>query len=303
MIRYTLRQLEYALAIAEHGSVAAAAISLGVTQPSLSAALQKLEDQLGVQVFIRQHAQGMRPSPQGQRFLQEARGLVAMGEEFQRNAGRANEEVEGVLTLGSFHTLAPAYAPRLIAEFQKTYPTAQLKLVDGAQEQLIAGLRRGEFDFALMYELDPPDDLELMRLATLKPYVLLPSNHRLAKLPKVPLQMLANEPLILLDVLPSRTYFTRLLVSQGIAPNIRFASPSIELVRGMVGQGLGYSLLITRPHGDHSYDGSELALRPIRETVEPGIIALASLRNLRRTRLISTFAEFCTSFFARLNLK
>ena len=60
MLRFTLRQLEYALAIAEHGSLAGAAQKLGVAQPSLSASLQKLEDQLGLQLFIRHHADRRR---------------------------------------------------------------------------------------------------------------------------------------------------------------------------------------------------------------------------------------------------
>ena len=119
----------------------------------------------------------------------------------------------------------------------------------------------------------------------------------LAKKKRVSLHDLANEPLILLDILPSRTYFTRLLESQGITPKISFASPSLELVRGLVGQGLGYSLLITRPHGDATYDGEQLAIRPIVEEVEDGVIAIAALKSLRPTRLISTFEEFCVNFF------
>jgi DNA-binding transcriptional LysR family regulator len=104
-------------------------------------------------------------------------------------------------------------------------------------------------------------------------------------------------------VLPSRTYFTRILESAGITPKISFASPSLELVRGLVGQGLGYSLLITRPHGDATYDGEQLAIRPIVEDVEDGVIAIAALKSLRPTRLISTFEEFCVNFFKRLHPK
>jgi DNA-binding transcriptional LysR family regulator len=147
------------------------------------------------------------------------------------------------------------------------------------------------------------DALKVTELATLKPYVLLNANHALARKKQVSLHDLAKEPLILLDVLPSRTYFTRLLENEGITPKISFASPSLELVRGLVGQGLGYSLLITRPHGDSTYDGEQLAIRPIVEEVEDGVIAMAALKSLRPTRLISTFEEFCVSFFKKIHPK
>jgi DNA-binding transcriptional LysR family regulator len=303
MLRFTLRQLEHALAIAEHGSIAKAAQRLGVAQPSLSASLQKLEAQLGLQLFIRHHAQGVTPSPQGLRFLNEARSLVAHGTDFQRETTDAGTLVEGELTIGSFSTFAPVYAPKLIAEFQTQHPRARLRLEEGAQEQLIAGLHSGQYDLVLLYILDMKDALKVTELATLKPYVLLNANHALARKKQVSLHDLAKEPLILLDVLPSRTYFTRLLENEGITPKISFASPSLELVRGLVGQGLGYSLLITRPHGDSTYDGEQLAIRPIVEEVEDGVIAMAALKSLRPTRLISTFEEFCVSFFKKIHPK
>ena len=303
MLRFTLRQLEHALAIAEQGSIAKAAQHLGVAQPSLSASLQKLEAQLGLQLFIRHHAQGVTPSPQGLRFLNEARNLVAHGIDFQRDTGDAGKLVEGDLTIGSFSTIAPVYAPKLIAGFQKQHPKARLRLEEGAQEQLLAGLRTGQYDLVLLYTLDMPDDLKITELARLKPYVLLNARHPLAKKKRVSLHDLKSDPLILLDILPSRTYFTRLLESQGITPRISFASPSLELVRGLVGQGLGYSLLITRPFGDATYDGEALAIRPIVEDVEDGVIAIAALKSLRPTRLISTFEEFCASFFRKIHPK
>ena len=211
--------------------------------------------------------------------------------------------MEGELTIGSFSTFAPVYAPKLIAEFQALYPKTHLRLEEGAQEHLITGLHAGRFDLVLLYRLDMPDDLDVIELARLKPYVLLNAKHALAKRKQISLHDLADDPLILLDVLPSRTYFTRILENAGITPKISFSSPSLELVRGLVGQGLGYSLLITRPHGDAAYDGEQLAIRPIAEEVEDGVIAIAALKSLRPTRLISTFEEFCVSFFKKIHPK
>lgn len=297
MLRFTLRQVEHAVAIWDHGSVAAASAHLGVAQPTLSASLAKLEDQLGLQLFIRHHAQGVSPSPAGLRFLGEARNLLTHAQELQRETAAAGTAIAGQLSLASFATLAPAYVPQLIKGFTSRHPNVTVRLAEGTQDELFQGLRSGQHDLALLYDVDMPEDLAVTRLASLAPYVLLPVRHRLTRLRTVPLVALRDEPLVLLDVAPSRTYFTRILETAGLSPLPAFASPSLEVVRGLVGQGLGYSILVTRPHGDHAYAGEELAVRPIAGEVERGVIALAALKQMRKTRLVSAFEAHCLDFF------
>ncbi len=297
MIRFSLRQIACAVAAAELGSVAAAGLKLGMAQPSVSSAIKKLEEQIALQIFIRQHAHGVMPTPQGARFLAEARNLLAQAGDLQRSAAAEGHAVSGELQVGSFLTLAPAYAPRLISRFQARFPDARIRLSEGVQEQLLSGLRDGRFDLALLYRIDLPDDIRAIDVKFLAPKVLLPAAHPLAARKSVPLRALAAEKLVLLDIQPSRTYFLRILQQAGLTPQVIHSSPSIELVRGLVGQGLGYSMLITRPHGDHAYDGQELAVRSISDRVEPGVIAIASLKSMRMTRLASTFEEFCVKEF------
>ena len=297
MLRFTLRQLEYAVTIQDKGSVAAASIALGVAQPTLSASLAKLEEQVGLQLFIRHHAQGVSPSPAGVRFLAEARNLLTHAQDLQRETAAAGTAIEGTLSLGSFTTIAPAFVPQLIATFTTSHPKAAVRLEEGTQDHLFEGLRAGRHDLALLYDVDMPDDLSVTRLASFAPYVLLPAQHRLALQASVSLAGLRHEPLILLDIAPSRTYFTRILEHAGITPNVAFSSPSLEVVRGLVGQGLGYSILVTRPFGDHSYAGDRLAVRPIADAAERGVIALASLRQMRKTRLVSAFEIHCVDYF------
>lgn len=297
MLKFTLRQLEYAVQTADSGSVAAAAEILRVAQPSVSTALKKLEDTIGLQIFIRHHAQGLMPTSRGSVFLADARRLLAHSEELARQSDAQTGPLKGRLHVGSFVTLAPTYAPILISKFNALYPGVEIVLEEGVQGELLNGLRHGQHDVALIYDVDLPADIEAKEVASLKPYVLLSASHKLARFKTISLSNLANEKLILLDIQPSRTYFLRLLEAQGVKPVIGFSSASLELVRGMVARGLGYSLLITRPAGDQSYDGEKLSVHEIAGIAERGVIAIAHLKNVRQTRVAQVFEKFCIDYF------
>ena len=195
----------------------------------------------------------------------------------------------------------PAPAPRQRETDIADYSFDRAVICDRARtaDVLLDGLRTGRHDLALLYSVDLPADIGALELARLRPYLLLPASHRLAGRKRLALTDLAKEPLVLLDVQPSRTYFLGVLAEAGIAPRIAFSSPSLEVVRGLVAQGLGYSILITRPDGDRSYDGGPLVAKPIARSVEPGVIVLASLRQVRKTRLVTAFEDYCVTFFAR----
>lgn len=301
MLRYSLRQVEYLLAAAEHGSLVAAASALHVAQPTISAAIAKLEDQLGLQLLIRHHAHGVSLTAQGERLLSEARLLMRQANDLQNHAAQAGDSVEGELGIGAYLTLAPMFMPALISGFREQYPRVRITLHEGTQEQLMDGLRRGRFELALIYSVELADDLTFELLARMPPYVLLSDGHSLARQKRVSLHRLKDEPFILLDVTPSRSYFTGLLREHGIDAAIAFSSPSLELVRGLVACGAGYSLLVTRPHGDHAYDGRGLAVRPIVEPCQNAEAGLAMHRSVRPTRVMAAFSEYARAWFAAKN--
>jgi DNA-binding transcriptional LysR family regulator len=297
MPRYTLRQLEYLVTSAEFGSIAKAAGVLNVSQPSISTGIAKLEDVLGIQLLVRHHALGISLTPAGQRLITDARNLLQHSQEIERQARRAGEQVAGSLQLASFITLAPAFLPGLISGFKLHHKDVTLEITEGTQNDLFEGLRNSRFELALLYDVSIPGDIRSVPLAKVQPYALLPTDHGLATADKLFLKDLIESDMVLLDVPPSREYFLSLFAAQGLQPKIAFSSPSLELVRGLVGRGLGFSLLVTRPHGDMSYDGQKLVARKLADDVEPGRIALASLAQLRPTRLMSVFEQFCIEFF------
>jgi DNA-binding transcriptional LysR family regulator len=300
MLRYTLRQVEYLVAAVEHASIAKAAEALNVSQPSVSAAIAKLEDQLGAQLLIRQHAQGVIATPAGARLLAAARNLLAHADELQRRARVEGSEVTGTLSVSSFLTLAPVHLPAILSGFRTLNPDVEVVLGEGTQDSLVEDLRAGRCELALLYDLDLPPDVAASSLAAFSPYALLPARHPLAARDSVSLVELAREPMILLSVPPSERYFRSLFQAQGLQPHVAYASPSLELVRGLVGRGVGYSILVTRPKGDLTYEGEPVAARPIVEPCRTSDIALARLRDLRPTRAMRAFEDFCVAYFRRL---
>ncbi|WP_028694736.1 LysR substrate-binding domain-containing protein [Pseudomonas cremoricolorata] len=294
MASYTLRQLRYFVTTVEAGSVAEASRQLYIAQPSISTAIKNLEGSFGVQLFIRHHAQGVSLTPSGKRFYHKAQELLRIAHEFEQNALADNAVMTGQIDIGCFETVAPLYLPQLIAGFSALYPGVNIRLRDGDQQELVQGLTAGSFDVAFLYdhELDNTIETEPLMPAQ-KPYVLLPAGHRFASQARVSLRELVHEPMILLDVLPSRAYFVSLFHELGLTPNIVFGSPSIEMVRGMVGQGFGFSLLVTRPFSTHSYDGQKLATVELAEAVTPSGLVSARLRKSQLTKPVQVFVDFC----------
>ena len=297
MHRFTLRQLEYLIACVDHGSIAAAAEGVSVSQPTISVAITKLEQQFGSQLLIRQHAQGVIPTTTAKNILPNARILLNQANELQHDAMTANEIVSGTIRLGSFITLAPVILPNLIKKLMKDYPQIHLDITEGTQEKLIKELKNGKIDVALLYDIDLSNDINCTQLSDSSPYVALPNNHSLAKKDEILLSDLVNLPLILLDVAPSRSFFLGLFEEEGLVPTIAHTSPSLELIRGMVGCGLGYSLLVTRPYGDKTYDGSEIIIKPLKGSHSKSRIVLGNLKNLKKTNLIKCFEKTATELF------
>jgi flavin reductase (DIM6/NTAB) family NADH-FMN oxidoreductase RutF/DNA-binding transcriptional LysR family regulator len=203
----------------------------------------------------------------------------------------------GALSLGCFQTFAPYILPALIARLTKLHPEIALTLVEADQPHLLAGLRRGEVELALLYDFSLGENIRVEPLAELMPYVLLPEGHPLSDHAAIALEALTAEPLVLLDIDPSRHYFLSLFRDRGLEPLVGYRTTSLEMVRGLVGHGLGYSLLATKPANNMSYDGRALVARPLASTVENSRLVLATLADRPMTAMAEEFAAHCRAFF------
>jgi len=218
-------------------------------------------------------------------------------EQFNRRSAAALSTSSGSLSLGCFQTFAPYVLPALLARLGKDHPGIALTLLESDQGHLLSSLRRGDIDVALMYDFGIDDDVQVELLAELTPYVLLADGHPLAANTTVSLQQLLRESLVLLDIAPSRDYFLSLFSDQGLKPMVGYRTSSFEMVRGLVGHGLGYSLLATKPANNMTYDGRALVARPLADVVRNSRLVLAHLARRPLSAHAQVFANYCHAFF------
>lgn len=272
MIHFSLRQLEYFAAAARHGGAARAALALNVSQPSISKAIAELEDLWGEQLFVRLHARGLELTAAGTARFRQARTLLRQAESLAAPRAAA---LEGQLRMGCLSTLGPRYLPEVLARLHAEHPGIAVQVEEGDTETLTRQLERGALDLALMYDLGLARSVRLEPVTDLWPYALLPWGHALAGRGHLRLAELAREPLILINLAHSRAYFLSLFHAAGVTPHIAHESASMEMVRAMVANGLGVSVLTTRPLRDVSADGKRIACRALRGTLQPQSVVLA----------------------------
>ena len=297
-MRYTLRQIEYFIAAGETGSVTLASERINISQPSISTAITHLEQELGTQLFLRHHAQGLSLTPVGRLLLIEAKQLVAQAEQLYVTASDASDKVRGQLALGCFVPLAPMVMPELTHSFTRAFPEARIASSVSNHEELIDGLRHARIDAAITYDLMTPEGINFLPLASLPPHIVVGESHPLARAAAVTLAELAAEPLILLDLPISSEYFLALFMKEGLKPNIAARSPYHDLIRTMVANGHGYTIANVRPRSDLAMDGRRVVRVRLSGDHRPMQLGLASLRSAQRSRLLTAFEDHCRSFIS-----
>jgi DNA-binding transcriptional LysR family regulator len=218
-----LRHLRYFLAVGEASNFSKAAAQLRVAQPALSRQIRDLEEEIGVEL-LRRSPRGVRLTPEGRLFLEEVRQLLR----------RTDESVEKVRALvrGEYSELHVGYLfltmqilPPALAAFQKAMPGVKVLLNELSSDELIAGLRNGMLEFAIM--LQPAGEqiagIEFESLRTDPYHVALTAAHPFARLQSIPLETVATEPLIGLSRRDFPEYYrnlNRIFAPTGVKPHI-----------------------------------------------------------------------------------
>jgi LysR family hydrogen peroxide-inducible transcriptional activator len=239
----TLTELRYVVAVADERHFGRAAQRCFVSQPSLSAAIKNLEDELGVLIFERGKGEVL-VTPVGAEVVVQARRALAEAARVKAVAAQGRNPLEGPLKLGVIHTVAPYLLPDLVTALAKAAPRMPLDIEENLTANLDRMLKAGQIDAAIVALPYGEPGVTVLPLYSEDFRVIVPARHRWARRQAIRADELATENLLLLNVghcfrdqvLDACHEFTR-PASEGKQGN------SLETIRNMVTSGMGISVL------------------------------------------------------------
>lgn len=297
--RISLRQMKYFVAAAEFGSILTASENIHVSSPSISAAITHIESELNVQLFIRQHAKGLKLTAAGEQIRQKCADILDGSSSLYTWATERSGVIKGTLKLGCFSAFAPMLYADVVQQYSQTFEQVDVELVLDNPRRLMGFLQANQLDAALTYDLQlDKTQVAFEPLASLPPYALVSAEHPLATANSVSLETLAELPMVLLDIAYSRDYFISLFEQHELQPTIVTRSRYVEIVKTMVANEMGYSILNTRPKVNQSQDGKNLVRVPIEGNPRPMQIGIATNLSVQHTPLLQSFISHCQRVFA-----
>lgn len=241
------RHLKAFVAVAEELNFRRAADRLNMTQPPLSQTILQLEEELGVPLFTRSRAAGVAITPAGQAFLIAALRLLEDADKAKKTARRAHRGLIGSLRVGHTDDFDHGALPDLLADYSAAYPGIALNLTGGLSFNLAQSLHRREIDvlFTVAPVLPVLSRYPCLRLPSSRLIAVLPREHRLASLSRVPIAILAEEKLLLpgeSDRSPFAGTVRRVFEDAGVRPPGTMTHMSTSLSVEMVRRGHGVLL-------------------------------------------------------------
>jgi LysR family hydrogen peroxide-inducible transcriptional activator len=239
----TLNELRYIVAVAQEKNFGRAAQRCFISQPALSVAIQKLEEELQTQLFERGKSE-ITVTPVGERIVEQAHKVLEEAARIRDIAQAGRNQLAGLFRLGAIYTVAPYLLPDLVPALNALAPDMPLEIEENITEQLEAALKTGRIDAAIIALPFQPPGIATEFLYEEPFQVVVPQRHPWAKRKTIDPSELAGEHAILLNV--GHCFRDQVLEScpelnRGDAPVTR--SNSLETIRNMVASGLGISVL------------------------------------------------------------
>ncbi len=290
----TLTELRYLVALSRERHFGRAAERCFVSQPTLSVAVRKLEEELGVTLFER-HRGEVNATPAGARIVEQAKRVLSEAQTIGDIARASRDELEGPLRLGAIYTVGPYLLPHLIPELHRRAPHMPLIIEENYTAELQRQLQHNELDVVIAAA-----PFEQPGVATLPLYdepfmVVVYRDHPWVKRRRITTGELAGERLLLLG--PGHCFRDQVLAA---CPECRenevdghppLAGSSLETIRHMVASGLGITVLPQSALGDSDSDGGLLVRRPFSAPAPFRQIVIAWRRSFPRPEAINALRD------------
>ncbi|MFF7900591.1 LysR substrate-binding domain-containing protein [Streptomyces sp. NPDC088817] len=236
-------RLAHFAGVARTEHVTRAAQEMRVPQSTLSRAMVRLEQDLGVDLFARR-GRTVSLTPAGRTFLTSVQRALAEIERAAEEVRADADPATGKVAFGFLHTMGAETVPGLIHAFRADHPRVRFSLVQNYGEAMLEGLRAGELDLCLTSPVPDAPDLVARRLDEQKLRLVVPADHRLAARRRIRLAEAAEESFVTLEPGYGLRRITDALCREaGFKPRVAFEGEEAETLRGLVAAGLGVALL------------------------------------------------------------
>ena len=245
----TLTELKYIVAVARERHFGKGAEACHVSQPTLSVAIKKLEDELQVKLFER-NANEITVTPLGEDIIRQAQSVLEQAENIREIARRGKDPLAGSLRLGVIYTIGPYLLPDLVRQMIARTPQMPLMLQENFTVKLLEQLRNGEIDCAILAEPFPDTNLAMAPLYDEPFMAAVPSSHALAERSSITAEEIKSQTMLLLGnghcfrdhVLEVCPEFARFSSNPGGIQK-SFEGSSLETIKHMVAAGMGITLV------------------------------------------------------------
>lgn len=257
-----IRQLTYIREVTRRGlNVTAAAEALYTSQPGVSKQIRMLEEELGVDIFVRNGKQLAEVTPAGKKILEYAERLLREADNISHIAEEFRDSNVGDLSVATTHTQARYALPSVIQEFRKQFPQVSLQLHQGSPPQIAKLASDGQADFAIATEaLEHFDDLVMLPCYHWNRVVLVRPDHALAKVQRLRLEDLASHPIITYTFgFTGRSKLDQSFAAHGLRPDVVLTAVDADVIKTYVRLGLGAGIV------------ADLAFDPVEDE---GLVAL-----------------------------
>lgn len=239
----TLKQLRYLDAVLRYGSISKAAEELNISQSSVTAAVDQIEQAVGAELFRRIPAKGIVPTRIGELTGRRVAEFLEQARIFHADLMSITGEPKGTLRLACYEPTAPYVLPPLLRNIANRYPDLSIDIIEGDMGRIDEMLQAGKADVALTYRRSTHPDLRFTPFFAVRPWVIVPDSWPVSRKPEISLEDLVDLPMILLDLHGTQSYFVGLFEDRGLTPTISHRTRSGAVLRGLVAAQLGYSIL------------------------------------------------------------
>ena len=280
----TLKQLQYLVALEEHGHFGRAAETSYVTQSTLSAGLRELESLLGI-MLVERTRRVVRFTPLGERIVAKARRILREAEELADMARSAGEPLSGELRMSVIPTIAPFLLPRLLPAIRRQYPDLKLYLREETSAEACQSLHHGQVDCVLLARPYACGDVDSMALFDDALYVAFPKNDPRDPPEEVdPALIDENRLLLLVDGHCLKDHALSACNRPELRASATMMGTSLHTLVQMVDNGLGLTLLPEMAISAGLLSGTDVVARPLMAEHAFRSIALVWRKNSPRVK-------------------